>query len=120
MGASMAANLQNAGHDLVINDIRPDAGASHLARGATWADSAHEVGAAADIVFTSLPGPPEVEAVATGENGLLAGTRDGTAWFDLSTNSPTLVRRLYQRFLERGLHVLDAPVRGGPAGAESG
>ncbi len=120
MGASMAANLQNAGHDLVINDIRPDAGASHLARGATWADSAHEVGAAADIVFTSLPGPPEVEAVATGENGLLRGLTPGKVYFDLSTNSPTLIRRLHAVFGERDVQLLDAPVSGGPAGARSG
>jgi 3-hydroxyisobutyrate dehydrogenase len=46
--------------------------------------------------------------------------RSGAAWFDLSTNSPTLVRRLHADFAARGVHVLDAPVSGGPAGARTG
>jgi 3-hydroxyisobutyrate dehydrogenase len=72
-----------------------------------------------DVVFTSLPGPKEVEEVALAEHGLLAGMRPGTAWFDLSTNSPTLVRRLHQRFSANGVAMLDSPVSGGPAGAKS-
>ena len=73
----------------------------------------------AEVVFTSLPGPVEVEAVALGDHGLLAGMRAGTAYFDLTTNSPTLVRRLHARFAERGVAVLDAPVSGGPRGART-
>jgi 3-hydroxyisobutyrate dehydrogenase len=120
MGASMASNLQRGGYDLVVNDIRPDAGAAHLAAGAEWADTARDVASKVDVVFTSLPGPPEVEDVALGENGLLAGLQAGTAYFDLSTNSPTLIRHLHALFAERGIHLLDSPVSGGPAGAKSG
>jgi 3-hydroxyisobutyrate dehydrogenase len=61
-----------------------------------------------------------VEAVALGEEGLIEGARPGLACFDLTTNSPTLVRRLEKIFAERGVHLLDAPVSGGPAGARSG
>jgi 3-hydroxyisobutyrate dehydrogenase len=120
MGASMAANLQKAGYRLVVNDVRRAAADPHIARGATWAGSPRAVAETADVVLTSLPGPPEVEAVALGESGLIAGMREGTAWFDLSTNSPTLVRKLHGDFAARGVHVLDAPVSGGPAGAASG
>src|SRR5262249_12029421 len=67
-----------------------------------------------------VPGPPEVEAVALGSDGFVDGMERGCAWFDLTTNSPTLVRRLHQTFSERGLHLLDAPVSGGPQGAKSG
>src|SRR5258708_34710221 len=95
MGASMASNLQRGGYDLVVNDIRPDAGAAHLAAGAEWADTARDVASKVDVVFTSLPGPPEVENVALGENGLLAGLQAGTAYFALSTNWPTLIRHLH-------------------------
>jgi 3-hydroxyisobutyrate dehydrogenase len=90
-----------------------------LAAGAAGVDSARKVAEAADVVFTSLPGPKEVEEVALAENGLLAGMRRGTAWFDLSTNSPTLVRRLHQRFSANGVAMLDSPVSGGPTGAKS-
>jgi 3-hydroxyisobutyrate dehydrogenase len=120
MGASMASNLQKAGYELVVNDIRPDAGAEHLARGAAWADTAHQVAEAADVVFTSLPGPPEVEDVALSQAGLLQGLAPGKVYFDLSTNSPTLIRRLHALFAQRGLHLLDAPVSGGPRGAKTG
>jgi 3-hydroxyisobutyrate dehydrogenase len=117
MGASMALNVRAKGYDLVVNDIRREAAAPHLKAGAVWADSARKVAEAADVVFTSLPGPKEVQAVA---EDLLAGMRKGTAWFDLSTNSPTVVRRLSARFAEKGIAMLDAPVSGGPSGAKSG
>jgi 3-hydroxyisobutyrate dehydrogenase len=100
--------------------VRRAAADPHVGRGAAWAGTPRAVAEVADVVLTSLPGPPEVEAVALGNNGLLAGMREGTAWFDLSTNSPTLVRRLHAAFAARGVHMLDAPVSGGPAGAASG
>ena len=117
MGASMASNLQEAGYDLVVNDIRRHVAAPHLEAGAEWADSAAQVGEAADVVFTSLPTPLDVESVAT---GLLPTMASGKVYFDLSTNSPTLVRELHTAFSARGVHMLDAPVSGGPAGAKSG
>ena len=121
MGASMASNLQKkGGHDLVVNDVRREAAAPHLAAGAVWADTPCEVAEAAHVVFTSLPGPVEVEAVAIGPKGLIEGMRPGGALFDLSTNSPTLVRRLEALFKDKGFHLLDAPVSGGPKGAKSG
>jgi 3-hydroxyisobutyrate dehydrogenase len=119
MGSSMALNLRAAGYEIVVNDIRREASAPHMQAGASWGDSARHVAEAADVVFTSLPGPREVEEVALAENGLLAGMRRGTAWFDLSTNSPTVVRRLHERFGARGVAMLDSPVSGGPAGAKS-
>ena len=120
MGASMASNLQRGGYDLVVHDIREDAASPHLAAGAAWADTPRQVAETSDVVFTSLPGPPEVEQVAIGDHGLLHGMRPGSAYFDLSTNSPTLIRRLHQAFAQRGVHLLDAPVSGGPKGARSG
>jgi 3-hydroxyisobutyrate dehydrogenase-like beta-hydroxyacid dehydrogenase len=120
MGAHMARNLQKAGTKLIVHDARLSAAEPHLAAGATWADSPRKVAEAVEVVFTSLPGPPEVEAVALGADGLAAGLRQGSACFDLSTNSPTMVRRIHAAFAERGLHMLDAPVSGGPKGAESG
>jgi 3-hydroxyisobutyrate dehydrogenase-like beta-hydroxyacid dehydrogenase len=73
------------------------------------------------VVFTSLPEPKDVEAVALDEKtGLLPGLAAGKAFFDLSTNSPTVVRRLHAIFKARGVDMFDAPVSGGPRGAESG
>ena len=120
MGSGMAANLQKAGHDLVVHDLRRAAAEPYLAKGAVWADSPRAVAEAAEVVFTSLPGPPEVEAVALGENGLLGGMSRGKAYFDLSTNSPTMVRKINAAFAERDVYMLDSPVSGGPRGARTG
>jgi 3-hydroxyisobutyrate dehydrogenase-like beta-hydroxyacid dehydrogenase len=119
MGGRMASNLQAAGHALVVHDVRREAAAPHLAAGAAWKDSPRAVAEAAEVVFTSLPGPPEVEQVALGPDGLLEGVRAGSVLFDLSTNAPALVRRLHGLFAARGAHVLDAPVSGGPVGART-
>jgi 3-hydroxyisobutyrate dehydrogenase len=120
MGAGMAANLQKAGHELVVHDIRRAAAEKFLAAGAVWADTPKVLAEQCEVIFTSLPGPPEVEAVALGENGLLAGMKEGAAYFDLSTNSPTLVREINKKFAEKHVYMLDAPVSGGPRGAASG
>jgi len=60
-----------------------------------------------------------VEAVALGPDGLIAGIKPGAAYFDLSTNSPSVVKKLHAAFAAKGTHMLDAPVSGGPAGAAS-
>ncbi len=120
MGASMATNLQRAGFELVVNDIREEAASPHLAAGAEWADSPRDIAERTEVVFTSLPTPPDVDLVALGDNGLLKGMSAGKAYFDLSTNSPTLVRDIHARFKQQGVDMLDAPVSGGPAGARSG
>ena len=119
MGASMASNLQAAGHELCVNDLRREAAAPHLAAGAAWKDTPRGVAEGVDVVFTSLPGPREVEAVAVGADGLIHGMRAGAAYFDLSTNSPAVVRRLHSVFKDKGLSLLDAPVSGGPKGART-
>jgi len=119
MGSRMAGNLQKAGHQLVVHDLRKEAAAPCLATGAVWADTPRALAAQCDLIFTSLPEPPDVEAVALSPEGLLAGVRPGAVWFDLSTNSPSLVKRLAAAFAEQRAHMLDAPVSGGPQGAAS-
>ncbi len=88
--------------------------------GAEWADTPHEVAERSEIVLTSLPGPVEVEAVALGEDGLADGLSEGKVYLDLSTSSPDLIRRIHAELAPRGIHVLDAPVSGGPEGARTG
>jgi 3-hydroxyisobutyrate dehydrogenase len=119
MGRHMASNLMTAGHELVVHDVRREAAASHREAGARWAETPRAVAEATDVVFTSLPGPAEVEAVALGEQGLLAGLAAGKVYFDLTTNAPALVRRVHSAFAARGIHMLDAPVSGGPRGAQT-
>ena len=119
MGASMAYNCLQGGNEMVVHDIRRESATQHLEAGAVWADSPREVAEASEIVFTSLPGPVEVEAVGMGEDGILEGMSEGKVYFDLSTSTPTLIRRIHEEAAARGIHVLDAPVSGGPRGAAS-
>ncbi len=120
MGAGMALNMRKGGNEMVVNDLTMQAASRHLAAGATWAATPKEVAAQCEVVFTSLPTPADVRAVGGGENGLAAGFKPGSAWFDLSTNAVDVVRALHAEFAAQGVHFLDAPVSGGPSGANSG
>jgi len=120
MGGGMALNMRRAGHEMFVHDLRREAGDRHVDVGCVWADSVKEVGEESEVVCTSLPGPREVEAVALADEGLLASMKPGSVWCDLSTNSPTLIRRLEPMFKAKGVTLLDTPVSGGPAGANSG
>lgn len=117
MGSPMAANLQRAGHALQVYDLRAESAQSLVAGGAVLAKSAAAAATGVEVVFTSLPGPVDVEAMAK-EIAPVMGK--GSAWFDLTTNSPTVVRRLCGEFAAKGIAFLDAPVSGGPNGARSG
>jgi 3-hydroxyisobutyrate dehydrogenase len=118
MGHHMVANLQQAGHELVVHDVQREAAAEALSRGARWAETAADAARQTEIVMTSLPGPREVESVALGENGIMAGAASGSVYVDLSTSSPTLIRRIHQVMGQRGIRVADAPVSGGVVGAQ--
>jgi 3-hydroxyisobutyrate dehydrogenase len=105
MGRPRAANLQRAGHELQVYDLRPVDGFSN------FRNSIAEAVEGCEVLFTSLPGPAEVEALAP-------QVRSVKAWFDLSTNSPQVVRRIHAQL--KNASFLDAPVSGGPKGAQSG
>ena len=120
MGNPMAANLIKAGHRLTVHDLRPEAAINLLEMGAAWADSPKEAVPGNDAVLTSLPVPRDVEAVILGEGGILEAADSGAVIFDLSTNSPTVVRRLHETCAQRGVALLDSPVSGGVYGAAAG
>lgn len=111
MGKPMAESLQRAGHELAVHDLRKIEGRWK------WADSAAEAAAGCEALFTSLPGPAEVEATV---GQVRAAISRGAAWFDLSTNSPNVVRRIAAELEKSQVYFLDAPVSGGPKGAQSG
>jgi 3-hydroxyisobutyrate dehydrogenase-like beta-hydroxyacid dehydrogenase len=119
MGGPMAANLQAAGYKLIVHDLGRQRAEAHLKAGAAWADTPRALASEADVIFTSLPMPTDVESVALGPDGLLSGIKPGAAWFDLSTNSPAVVTGLAAAFAKKGAHMFDAPVSGGPTGAKT-
>ena len=120
MGGPMALNLIKAGHTLIVHDVRREAAAPHLERGAKWADTPKSLAHESELILTSLPGPKEVDAVALGPDGIIHGAVPGSIYADLSTGSPTVMRKLHAAFKAKGVHVLDAPVSGGVWGAQRG
>jgi 2-hydroxy-3-oxopropionate reductase len=120
MGAYMAGNLLEAGHELVVHN-RTRTKAERLAqRGARAADSPREVAEGSDVIITMLPGPPQVEEVVAGDGGLLEGAREGSLIIDMSTSSPILAQELARAARNKAVGMLDAPVSGGDVGARDG
>jgi 3-hydroxyisobutyrate dehydrogenase len=120
MGQGMACNLVKAGVDLVVYDTNPEAVKSLVNAGAQAAASVAELASQVGVVFTSLPGPVQIEQVVLGVGGILENMTPGLVLFELSTSSLALNRRMYEAFRQKGGAMLDAPVSGGPAGAASG
>jgi 3-hydroxyisobutyrate dehydrogenase-like beta-hydroxyacid dehydrogenase len=115
MGSPMALCLIEAGHELTVYDVRPAATAVLVARGAHNAGSPAEVAGHCEVVFTSLPGPSEVEhALLDPSSGILAGLAAGGGYIDMTTNAPAVVRRIAEVCRARGVEMLDAPVSGRP------
>lgn len=121
MGGPMCRNIiRNTNHEVTVFDLNPAAIAACTELGARAGASAAEVAAHSDVLLTSLPLPRDVEAVALGPGGIIENARAGTAYIDLSTNSPALARRLHAAMAAKGIGMLEAPVSGGVARATDG
>ncbi|MBC9178531.1 NAD(P)-dependent oxidoreductase [Pseudoroseomonas ludipueritiae] len=120
MGRGMAANLLAAGHALHVYDVRREAMEEFSARGATAAGSVAEAARDAEAVVLMLPDTPQVEEVVLGPGGLMENPPAGRLVIDMSTISAATSRSMAARLEAVGTAMLDAPVSGGPQGAESG
>ncbi|MCW6659225.1 NAD(P)-dependent oxidoreductase [Aerococcaceae bacterium NML191292] len=120
MGKSMAKHLLQAGHPVIVYTRTADKAQELLALGAEWAETPQAVAQQADIVFTIVGYPKDVEEVYLGERGLFAGSRAGQIFVDMTTSTPALAQRLSAEGAARDVHILDAPVSGGDLGAREG
>jgi 2-hydroxy-3-oxopropionate reductase len=119
MGAPMAANLLAAGHALAVHARRPEAMEPLVAAGAAACASPRDVAARSDVIFTMVTDTGAVEEVALGSDGIVAGARPGSVLIDHSTIPPSGARRIATSLRTHGIHMLDAPVSGGCAGARA-
>jgi 3-hydroxyisobutyrate dehydrogenase-like beta-hydroxyacid dehydrogenase len=120
MGRHMAQHILEAGYDLTVYDSNKEAAAPLLEKGAKWSSTPREMAQSCQVVFSSLPTPPIVEEVVYGANGLSRGWKEGDIFIDMSTNSPSVIRKIAKDAAKKGVTVLDAPVSGGTKGAEAG
>jgi 3-hydroxyisobutyrate dehydrogenase len=118
MGQRMAANLAKAGHSLTLWSRTRQKAEALLEQGAKWAEGAAAVVQGADCVITIVGGPQDVEQIYFG--GILDHAEPGALLVDMTTSSPRLAVRIHAAAKTRGMGALDAPVTGGPHGAEAG
>ena len=120
MGRPMAENLLAAGHEVVVSNRSPAPVEALESAGAEGAASAAEAARGADAAITMLPDGPTVQALMSGEEGILAALPSGALAIDMSTIAPSEARQLAAAGAERGVGFLDAPVSGGDVGAREG
>jgi len=115
MGILVVSTLVKAGYRVVACDVDPNSLQRAQVLGAIPADCPQTVAEQTEIILLVLPGPPQVEAVVTGDHGLLAGAQSGQAIVDMSTVDPATTRRMGVRAGEVGVNYLDAPILGRPS-----
>ena len=120
MGKSIARNILKAGFTLVVHNRSRAAVDELVKEGARAASCASEVAAQVDVVFTNLPDSPDVEKVALGPDGVIAGAHPELIFVDNSTIKPATAREIAQKLGQKGVRCLDAPVSGGDIGARNG
>lgn len=120
MGKSMAGHILAAGYPLVVYNRTKEKANELLKNGAKWANSPKELVKQADIVFTIVGMPSDVEEVYLSENGLIENGRSGQIFIDMTTSKPSLAVHIYQTAQSKGIYTLDAPVSGGDIGARNG
>ena len=119
MGESMAGHLMDAGHELYVYNRTKSKTDNLVSRGATLLNEIKDAPKFADVVFTIVGYPKDVEEVYLGENGLITTAKKGQVFVDMTTSSPTLAEKISNEFLKVGAYALDLPVTGGDIGAKN-
>jgi 3-hydroxyisobutyrate dehydrogenase len=117
MGRSMAGHVQAAGHELLVHNRSKTKAEELVKKGAIWCDSAAEVAATSEILFTMVGLPSDVEETYLGKNGVLSGKGSCRILVDMTTSRPSLAQIIGQEAAKKGMESLDAPVSGGDIGA---
>lgn len=118
MGRHMALHLMKGGHRMGVWARRADSAAPLVAAGATCHDTPAALAAASDVVFTMVTASSDFEQVVLGEQGIIHGAKSGSVVVDMETISPAVARAVAERLAGKGIDMIDAPVSGGPMGAE--
>ena len=121
MGGNMVENLQKRGFKLNVMDLDKDAVARVIARGnATEAKSGKELAQASDIIMLCVTTSAVVEKLVYGDEGIIAGVKEGAVLIDFGTSIPASTRKIGAALAEKGAGMLDAPLGRTPAHAKDG
>ena len=119
MGESMASHLMDAGHELYVYNRTKSKTDNLVSRGAKLLSEVKDAPKFADVIFTIVGYPKDVEEVYLGENGLITTAKKGQVFVDMTTSSPSLAEKISNEFLKVGAYALDLPVTGGDVGAKN-
>ena len=120
MGVGMSLNILKAGHEVTVHNRTREKEEAVAKEGARRADSPKQAASGADIIVTIVSDTPDVEEVVMGANGVIQGASEGAILIDMSTISPAATRQMAEELSKKGIKMLDAPVSGGPEGAQNG
>ena len=120
MGSSMVGHLIDAGFSATVYSRTKSKSDAAVAKGAVWADSPRAVAEASDVIFTIVGFPSDVREVMLGENGALAGSKEGNILVDMTTSDPSLAIEIAEAGKAKGVASVDAPISGGDIGAKGG
>jgi 3-hydroxyisobutyrate dehydrogenase len=120
MGIGMSLNILKAGHEVTVHNRTRRKEEEVAKEGANRAPSPREAAEGAEIIVTMVSDTPDVEEVVLGENGVIHGAPQGAIIIDMSTISPAATRQMAEELGKKGIKMLDAPVSGGPEGAQNG
>ena len=120
MGESMAGHLLDAGHELYVYNRTVSKTENLVKRGAKLLTEIKDAPLNADVVFTMVGYPKDVEGVYLGNDGLITTAKEGQVFVDMTTSSPTIAKKISEEFAKVGASALDLPVTGGDIGAKNG
>ena len=120
MGESMAGHLLDAGHELYVYNRTVSKTENLVKRGAKLLTEIKDAPLNADVIFTMVGYPKDVEGVYLGKDGLITTAKEGQVFVDMTTSSPTIAKKISEEFAKVGASALDLPVTGGDIGAKNG
>lgn len=120
MGESMAGHLLDAGRELYVYNRTVSKTENLVKRGAKLLTEIKDAPLNADVVFTMVGYPKDVEGVYLGNDGLITTAKEGQVFVDMTTSSPTIAKKISEEFAKVGASALDLPVTGGDIGAKNG
>jgi 3-hydroxyisobutyrate dehydrogenase len=117
MGKSMAKNLIKAGYSLNVFTRTKSKADELVEAGANWKDTVADLSKDSDVIITIVGYPNDVEEVYLGEEGIVNNAKPASYLIDMTTSSPKLAKKIYEKAKEKNLYAFDAPVSGGDIGA---
>ncbi|QTN12146.1 NAD(P)-dependent oxidoreductase [Mammaliicoccus vitulinus] len=119
MGKSMAEHLIKEGYTVNVFNRTKSKADSLVEQGAEWCDTVKLLSQNSDVIISIVGYPKDVESIYLSEEGILNHAKEGSIVIDMTTSSPALAEKIYEKAKSQNIKSLDAPVSGGDVGAKN-